>query len=231
MLARISAFLVWALVAATAVFWGLRLFAKPAATPPHVVAVAPSAGGADLTRLFGAPPPAPLPQVASVPASSRFRLLGVMAPRGAKTTTDSRYGLALISIDGKPARAYRVGARVENDLVLQSVGWRSAAIGGAGQPPAVLELPLPTPPNTATSLPPVGSSVAAPIAVHGSPVVPGTPPPQPYMAPPPQPYVPPAQPYVPPAPAVVAPPPVVTPQSMPQEPQDSMNENGNSNGN
>ena len=39
MLARLTAFVVWALVAATAVFWGLRLLVRPQAAPAYAVAV------------------------------------------------------------------------------------------------------------------------------------------------------------------------------------------------
>jgi len=52
--ARLSAFVIWALVAASAVFWGMRLLARAPAAPAHTVAagdVAPQR--ADLTRLFG----------------------------------------------------------------------------------------------------------------------------------------------------------------------------------
>src|SRR5580765_1216423 len=50
MLARLSAFVIWALVAATAVFWGLRLLVRAPAAP------------------------------AAPEGASRFRLLGIVAP-------------------------------------------------------------------------------------------------------------------------------------------------------
>ena len=57
MQARAIAFVVWALVAATAMFWLLRLFAWSPSAPAHTLAVAstPPPRG-DLTRVFGAPP-------------------------------------------------------------------------------------------------------------------------------------------------------------------------------
>ncbi|MFG5411457.1 hypothetical protein ABXN37_29195 [Piscinibacter sakaiensis] len=67
--ARWSASLVWALAAALAVFWGLRLFV-PAQPVPSQARLA-EAGGAlagDLTRLLGAAPVAvrrPTPRPAS----------------------------------------------------------------------------------------------------------------------------------------------------------------------
>jgi general secretion pathway protein C len=70
-------------------------------------------------------------------------------------------------MDGKPARAYRVGADLDGGWVLQAVGQRSASLGPAGAAPAVqLELPaLPTP-ATGTLRPadPSGGAGAAPVA-------------------------------------------------------------------
>ena len=52
-------------------------------------------------------------------------------------------GVALISVDGKPAKPYFVGATVEGRLVLQSVNGRKATLGADRDAPAqvVLELP------------------------------------------------------------------------------------------
>ena len=38
MLARLTAFVIWGLVAATAVFWGLRLLVRPQPAPAYAVA-------------------------------------------------------------------------------------------------------------------------------------------------------------------------------------------------
>lgn len=148
MSARLSALLVWGLVAAAAVFWTLRLSASsipvPAAT---TLAGTPAPSAADLGRLLGvrapvgAAAPAPAPDVAA-----RFRLTGVVAAGRREGA-----GVALIAIDGKPARAYRVGDRLDAQLVLQSVALRSARIGGTdGAQVFALELPPPTPPATGT---------------------------------------------------------------------------------
>ncbi len=79
------------------------------------------------------------PQAAVVAAASvagRLALVGVVANR-------NRGGAALISIDGKPARPYRVGARVDDALVLQSVAPRRAVLADSLQGPASLTLELP----------------------------------------------------------------------------------------
>lgn len=151
---RLSAFVIWALVAAAAAFWGLRLMVRPTVAPPGAVALNESVSmGGDLSRLFGAED-AP-EQVAASPESSRFKLIGVMA---AKPTGDdgATPGIALIAIDDKPARPFIAGSWVEDQLVLKSVGQRSASLGPA-QGPATIVLEIPPLPPPAT-----GSLTAAP---------------------------------------------------------------------
>ncbi len=132
MFARLSAFVIWSLVAATAVFWVLRLAASPAPVPPYAVAVSKSiVVRGDLARLFGAPPRVAVVAGAAPEAPSRYKLLGVMAPRSKAAQAEEGRGVALIAVDGKPAKAYAIGARLDGDLVLQSVGLRTAAIGTA----------------------------------------------------------------------------------------------------
>ncbi len=141
MLSRWLAFLIWALVAATAVAWLLRLSVSPQAVPATAVSV-DNAGSfrKDWTRLFGAPAPeAAKVEAAISPLASRLKLIGLVAPRVQAGSTN---GLALISVDGKPARAYRVGASVDGDLVVQSVHARAVDVGPRGAASAVtLELP------------------------------------------------------------------------------------------
>jgi general secretion pathway protein C len=194
MLARVTAFVVWALVAAAAVFWGLRLAARPLPAPAHTVPVADAAAIAgDVTRLFGKPAVVQ-PGEAATPASpalaSRFRLVGVMAPKPGR---GEGAGLALIAIDGKPARAFRPGTAVDGDLVLQSVGLRTASLGPAhGAAAVTLEVPRLPPPAVGT-LPPVApiqpAAVNLPMGLRGAAGVPppGAPLPPPGTATPPQP--------------------------------------------
>jgi len=136
--ARLSAFVIWALVAASVVFWGLRLVVRSPEAPSHTVAVGDAASvGGDLTRLFGTAPVAAVAVAPTPEMASRFRLTGVMAPKRPGTE-----GVALIAIDGKLPRAFRVGAPIDGDLVLQSVSLRTAAIGPSqGKAAVVLELP------------------------------------------------------------------------------------------
>ena len=169
MLARLCAFVLWALVAATAVFWGLRLLVRaPAAPPAAVVASEAASPRVDLTRLLGAVPVALVAPVAQVEANSRFRLLGIMAPK--PSATAPARGVALIVVDGKLPKAFQVGAAVDGDMLLQSVSLRSATLGPArGGPGFTLELP-PLPGAATGTLPAALSGQAAgqaPVPVPG----------------------------------------------------------------
>jgi general secretion pathway protein C len=175
----------WALAAGAAVFWGLRLAspAEPvaaAATMPKASVAADADAVARLLGAVSASEAAP----AAPEAASRFALSGVVAD-------PSNQGAALISIDGKPPRPFRVGSRVGDNYVLQSVGVRSATLGASASGPAAFTLQLP---------------VRAPISV-GSPVPAGmTPSPRPSGL------------FPATAPAVVAPPPeAAAPQPVPPQ--------------
>lgn len=183
MLARLCAFVIWAIVGAAAMFWILRLTAGSQPLPPYAVAVdraAPLRG--DLARLLGAPPIVVAEAAAPVEAPSRFRLIGVMAPKGAPEGAGT-YGLALIAIDGKPPKAYPVGARVDGDVIVQAVSLRAASVGPAGGKGTLLELPALPPPATG-SLPPIGANGAVATVRPPLPIpAPAAAPPPPQQAP------------------------------------------------
>jgi general secretion pathway protein C len=200
MFVRLCAFVIWALLAATLVFWGLRLAVRAPDAPAHAVSVgAAVAVRGDLSRLLGAAPVATAAAATVNPeASSRFRLLGVMAPKAAPKrnpdTEPSGQGVALIAVDGKPARAYAVGARLDNDLVLQAVSLRTASIGPP-QGAASVKLEIPPLPPPATGTLPTGAAapaISAPPPV-AAPAIPAAAaplmvaPPQPPQPQPPQP--------------------------------------------
>jgi general secretion pathway protein C len=165
MFARLSAFVIWSLVGATAVFWAMRLAASPPQVPPYAVAVGNAvAVRGDLGRLFGVAPRPAAGAQAAPEAVSRFKLVGVMAPRSAAAQAEPGHGVALIAVDGKPPKPYAVGARLDSDLVLQSVGLRTASLGPAqGGRSVVLELPRLPPPNSGV-LPPPGAHPATPMS-------------------------------------------------------------------
>lgn len=129
---------VWTLAAASAAWWGLRASVGTAVTVPPAAAIStnePSADAGAVGRVLGAVTQVS-PTMPVVNAASRYALLGVVAGR-------SEGGAALISIDGKPAKPYRVGASLEGDLTLQAVEPRRARLGGtaAGAASMVLDLP------------------------------------------------------------------------------------------
>ncbi len=199
MLARLSAFFVWALVAAGVVYWSLKLLVRAPTAPAHSVAVTGTAAvRGDLTRLLGASSVATAAPVAAAPQASRFRLHGVMAPKGPPAAKASGQGVALISVDGKPPRAYAVGARLDAGLVLQSVSLRTAAIGPAeGGASVSLEIP------------PLAAAATGKLAGVAVPSVPSQIPPTPQAADPSTPRVPLAMP-----PSEASPPAIRLPQGL-----------------
>jgi len=160
MVSRILALIVWAAVAASAAHWGLRWFVKPAAMPPGANAVSmTSTPRGDMIKLLSGPAPAPdaqqMPSQQSALAA-RVQLLGVVAPRGGSNGP----GVALLVVDGKPARAFKTGYAVDGDLVVQAVSQQGVQIGPRGGATALsLELPLMQPAATG-SLPPPGMEMS-----------------------------------------------------------------------
>ena len=220
MIARVAAFLLWALAAGSAVFWGLRLAAQPLPVPAQAVPASVQVGSASaVSRMLGSTAPSEAAAPAPPPASSRFRLVGVLAP----VREGAGPGVALISVDGKPARAYAIGARVEGDLMLQAARQRQVALGPAGgQPAFTLEVPRLPPPQTgvlaaATNADDDDADEPAMSQESAIPPRPSAPPPG--VVPPPaiapRPAAPPAP--VAPPPAVVQPP-AAQPQAVPQQP-------------
>ncbi|KQV61075.1 hypothetical protein ASC95_06610 [Pelomonas sp. Root1217] len=158
------AFTVWLLLGGSVAYWSLQLLARPLAMPASVLPAGEGRGGAvDLSRLLGvtAPEAVPEPEVA---ASTRLRLLGVVAPKNAKAA-EAGEGVALIEVDGV-ARTVRVGAVVDGELRLLRVDVRSASLGRIGQAPSqVLQI---SPPAAAATgaLPPAAPS---PVVLGGNP--------------------------------------------------------------
>lgn len=148
---------VWALAAGSALFWGLKLATRPTAVPAQaqVAAAGPGLRG-DLSRLLGADPvPVAEPAPAAPSADARFSLVGVVAPRAAQS---AREGVALIAVDGQPARAYRIGAAVADGHVLSAVSARGATLGPRDGGPAVALSVAPPAPAARGTLPAAGAA-------------------------------------------------------------------------
>lgn len=170
MAVRLWSLLVWALVAASAVYWGLRLRTPPLAETPQVMAArAPEWPRLDLGRLAGidAAPPARGAEVSvgAAAGDNWLQLMGVVSPPlrasdasgSALHRDDAADGLALISVGGKAPRAYAVGEVVSADqgLVLQAVSPRAAHLGSPGQPARLLlSIPAPAVAGATASAPP-----------------------------------------------------------------------------
>jgi general secretion pathway protein C len=167
MMTRLFAFVTWGAVGASAVFWALRLGVEAPRAPSFTTPVGPAtAMRGDWSRVLGAPPQAGAAAdgdtgVVDEPAAApRLRLLGVVAPK----TPSDRDGVALIAVDDKPARAFRVGAVVDGQTVLLAVHRRGASLGPRdGTATVELELPALPPPATG-ALPPARAGAMPPPA-------------------------------------------------------------------
>lgn len=118
-LIRGMTFLVWCAVAASSVYWGLKLAApnqaSVAALPPSLPT--PDADVNAVARVLGAS------RVSSSTTlmDARLVLVGVLA-------SQSQLGTALIAVEGKPPKPYRVDSVVEEGWVVQSVQPRSVTL-------------------------------------------------------------------------------------------------------
>lgn len=123
--ARWLSFVVWALLAASVAYWSLTLMAKGPLAPAQSRAAMSSGAPADWTRLFSATPTAAPVEA----ASSRYQLLGVVAP---STAGHPGEGVALIVVTGGVPRPVRIGQLVEGDLTLIEINRRDVGLGSNG---------------------------------------------------------------------------------------------------
>jgi general secretion pathway protein C len=147
---RLTTFLLAAMAAASAAYWVLKWTSPtpplraPAALPPTQ-----TIDTSKIAQLLGAS----ATSAAKAPATSAldsYKLMGVIA-QGSQGTQ----GSALIAIDGKPAKPYRVGDKVSDTLVLHSVTARGAALAASLQAPIAGKLELPA--MAAVKVPPTAS--------------------------------------------------------------------------
>lgn len=144
---RTATFLVWLLAAASVVYWALQFVSGPA-SPLSAAVAAPVPGvgvvdaqalakglGGGAVRDFS---PEAAPAAPSAFQAARFALTGVVVNRGGASP-----GVALIGIDGKPPRPYRVGASLADGIVLHSVSAGKAMLATSSDAPVGLTLELP----------------------------------------------------------------------------------------
>lgn len=137
---RLGTLVLWALAGASVVYWGLRVSSRSVAqSAPAVASTAAVPDAQAVARVLGALPAGAAVTMAAPVASlaSRFALIGVLAGR------TSGGGAALIAVDGKPAKPFRVGSVVDSGLVLQALGPRQAQLGAGAGSPAMLTLDMP----------------------------------------------------------------------------------------
>jgi general secretion pathway protein C len=134
---RLTSLLVWAVVAYSAVVfalqWGGGVPVDAVVAGSEQKQVLPEVDALAVSKALGAAPV----QSASGSLASRFVLVGVMD--GGPTQ-----GVALISVDGKPAKPYRLGQTVTDGFVVLATGPKKAELGpqlGAASS-LVLELPM-----------------------------------------------------------------------------------------
>jgi general secretion pathway protein C len=131
---RAATFLVAAMASGSAAWWGLTM-SNAAPWQPSVSALpAPQWDVSVLAQALGAGA-API-SVAPAPAPLAIQLLGVVAGSGGK-------GHALLLVGDAPPRTYKVGSKLGDGLVLQSVGPRSAQLGADIKGPTRQTLELP----------------------------------------------------------------------------------------
>lgn len=194
---HLAATVLFAAVCGIATFWGLQLFAPRMAIAPAGSLVdwqkAPDLAAA--SRLFGMPASAVQSRRAAA-AASNIKVIGVAA--------SSQRGSAILSIDGKPPKAFMVGDKIDDHAMLVEVRPDVVIVEQAG---GRVELPAPDRPDPALlsagpSAASSASSVAAPTSVT---------PALPRLAPAPPRPVPPAPEPVPPPAAAPAQPPAAPP--------------------
>lgn len=135
---RLVTLLLATLAAASVGYWVLQW---PAPAPPLRTAVPDAASNtidsAQVARLLGAAANSTAP--AANPASS-YKLLGVIA-------SGSQHGSALIAVDTQPAKPYRVGEHLSENLLLQSVQARRVTLAADAQGTGAVTLELPALPG------------------------------------------------------------------------------------
>lgn len=136
--------LVWAVAAGSGTLWALRLSGSGDAgdvAPPATLVSTPPVDTTLVAKALGAWGAPTSPKAPALPANaSRFTLQGVILGADGQ-------GVAVISTDGKPAKAVRVGSKLDQGVVLSAVHARSAELTGDAGPSFTLELPKPGMPS------------------------------------------------------------------------------------
>ena len=126
----------WFAVAYSLVGWFLRDNPTGSGVSTSVESVQPVNDTLDsqaVSRALGAQAQA---AQAAPTLASRFQLVGVL-------NGDATTGVALLSVDGKPAKPFRIGKPVAEGLVVQSTQAKRVQLGATVDGPSTLSLELP----------------------------------------------------------------------------------------
>lgn len=164
--------LVWALAAASVVFWWAQAANLGSVRQANVAAPAAlNVAVQDVAYALGARVRQGAAEATAAPKNSSYELVGVLAG------TRSQKGAALIAVDGKKPKPYQVGATIdgEDGFVLQALQGRTARLGAsmAGATLQALEMPPFTP--AARPPAPAAQPVATAAGVPAAPAVPAVP--------------------------------------------------------
>ena len=160
-IAQFTAFNLWVGVAASATAWGLAVWPFGSFVPSDVPVASESAvlstpSAQNIAKVLGGgwveDKGADTP--AGVPMASRLVLSGVAKAGSAQS-------VALIAVDGQPAKTFQQGQEVLPGWVLQSVSANQAMLGVAIKQPTLMTLSLPQP-SAAAKLTTQMSTPAAP---------------------------------------------------------------------
>lgn len=164
---QIAGILLFLMLCVSATYWAMQLFQpppRPVAAPPRAAApeIQPQAAAA----LFGGR--------ADVAAASNFKLHGVIY------AGNPRESVAIVSTDGKPAQAVRVGAEVVPGVTVKEVhrGYVLLAEGGA-----IKRVDLPEEAENRASVATTSPVPSRPVAPRPPPAAAEAPPPPPAPAP------------------------------------------------
>jgi general secretion pathway protein C len=158
---RLITLLMWMSVGLCAAYWAFKfvttkpVVAAPVAAPTVVV------DSKAIGKLLGASDIVAVKPVVVPVSTTKYLLFGI-------ASTVRGTGVALIGIDDKPARPYRLGSKVADDLVLKSLTKTKAVLAASATAPdgVTLELPVRKPATLVASanraLPPAANPVTAP---------------------------------------------------------------------
>ncbi len=179
---RLLSVLLFALLCAVVAYWALRLFEPPVRVAPSgsLAATGAVASLGPAHTLFGRTGTNDGPVVQAI--SSSFKVLGVIA--------DTERGAAVISVEGRPAEAFGVGMRIDDNHRLKTVtatevvilrgdeeirveapALTDIAILTAGPASGAASAPDSRPAPPMRPLPPAGAAAAVPEQAAPRPVV------------------------------------------------------------